>query len=128
MRAESSVYDAAEDMLAARSPACAVTVDGQSVGLLTLEAIQAIPFERRSQLRAGEIALLTPPLGPAEEAAKAFRIMVETDAPELAVAENGQLVGTLKREDIVRELKLTELASTQHPARPRWLRRRELPI
>jgi Zn-dependent protease/predicted transcriptional regulator len=123
-----SVDDAAEDMLAARSLACAVTVDGQSVGLLTLDAVQAVPVERRSQIRAGEIAILTPPLSPGEDAAKAFRIMSETDAPQLAVAEDGQLVGTLSREDLVRELKLTELQSTQRRALPRWPRRREMSI
>ena len=128
VRADSSVYDAAEHMLAARRPACAVTLDGQSVGLLTLEAIQAVPLERRSQLRAGEIAILTSPLAPDDDAAKAFRIMVETNAPALAVADDGRLVGTLSRDDIARELKLTELASTQHPTLPRWLRRREMPI
>jgi len=121
--AEISAHDAAELMLKERRLAYAVTVDGHSVGLLTLEAIQAIPPERRADTFARDIALQTPPLSPAEEAAKALRIMSETDAPEVAVAEDGRLVGTVRRDDIVRELKLTELESSQRQAMPRWPRR-----
>jgi len=127
VRGDFSVHAAAEDMLEQRSLACAVTVDGQIAGLVTLDAIAAVPPERRSQTRVGEIAILTPPLSPGDEVAKALRIMSETDTPQIAVAEAGRLVGTVSREDIVRELKLTELASTQRQQVPRW-RRREMPI
>jgi Zn-dependent protease len=124
VRADLSVSAAADHMLGERSLACAVTVDGQIAGLLTLDAIGAVPPERRSQTFAGEIAILTPPLSPMDEVAKALRIMAETDAAQVAVAEDGRLVGTVSREDIVRELKLTELASTQRRSLP-WWRRRE---
>jgi CBS domain-containing protein len=105
-----------------------VTLDGQTPGLLTLDAIQAVPPERRAQTFARDIAVKTPPLSPGEEAAKALRIMSETDAPQIAVAEGGRLVGTVSREDLVRELKLTELESTQRQAPSRWPRRRPMPI
>lgn len=54
--------------------------------------------------------------------------MSEANASEIAVAEDGHLIGAVSRDDIVRELKLTELESTQRQAMPRWLRRRALPI
>jgi Zn-dependent protease/predicted transcriptional regulator len=128
VRSDVSVQEAAERMLQERSLAYAVTVDGQTAGLLTLDAVQAVPLEQRARTLVGEIAVKTPPLSPTEEAAKAFRIMSETDVPQIAVAEDGRLVGTVRREDIVRELKLTELESTQRQAVKPWPRRRPLPI
>ncbi|MFZ5895518.1 MAG: site-2 protease family protein [Myxococcota bacterium] len=124
--ADVSVHEAAERMLKERSLAYVVTDDGHSAGLLTLDAIQAVPPERRSQTLARSVAIQASPLSPSDEAVTALRIMSETDTPQIAVAEDGRLVGTVSREDIVRELKLTELESTQRQMPSRWTRRREM--
>jgi len=121
--ADLSVYEAAERMLRERRLAFAVTVEGQPVGLVTLDAIQAVPPERRAELRARDIIVETPPLSPGDDAAVALRTMGETDLPLLAVAEDGRLVGTVSREDIARSLALGELEETQH-RRARWPARR----
>lgn len=126
--ADISVHEAAERMLRERSLAYAVTVDGQTEGLVTLDAVQAVPPERRAQTLAREIAVKAPALAPSEEAAKALSIMSETDAPQLAVAEDGRLVGSVSRDDIVRELKLSELESTQRHALSGWSGRPPMPV
>jgi Zn-dependent protease/CBS domain-containing protein len=118
--ADLSVHEAAERMLDEHRLAFAVTDGGRCVGVLTLDAIQAVPPERRRDTAARDVAFKTPPLAPSEEAAKAFQIMSATDAPEIAVADGGRLVGTISREDIVRELKLNELAATQRRPSLSW--------
>lgn len=123
--ADMSVLEAAERMLQERTVTYAVTVDGHSGGLLTLDAIQKVPLERRGVTLAGDIAVQTPPLSPTEEAVTALKVMSENDASQVAVVEEGHVIGTVSREDIVRALKLTELESTQRPEpprQPRWLR------
>ena len=89
----------------------------------SLDAVQAVPPERRAHTLAREIALKTSPVAPSEDVAKALQLMQETDAPPLAVAEDGRLLGSISRDDIERELKLTELESTQGHAASRWHRR-----
>jgi Zn-dependent protease/predicted transcriptional regulator len=122
-----SVQEAAEQMLRERRLAFAVTADGEPVGLITLEGIRAVPPDRRALLSVRDIAVQTPPLSPADEAGKALRIMGETDVPELAVCQDGRLVGTISRDDIVRGLKLVELEETlrHHTS---WPMRRQLRV
>jgi len=117
--ADLSVHEAAERMLRERRLAFATLLDSESVGLITLEAIQAVPPDRRSQVPVRSIAVRTEPLSPSEDAGKALRLMSESDVPQLAVAEGGRLVGSISREDIVRGLKLSELEATQHQL-SRW--------
>lgn len=112
---DTTVHEAAERMLAERRLFFAVPVDGQGVALLTLEAIAAVPPDRRRQTLVREVAQRAPTLEPSAQAYKALRIMNETEAGQVAVSDNGHLVGTVSREDIVRVLKLTELEATQHP-------------
>lgn len=111
---DTSVRDTAERMVRERRMAFASSLDGvSSIGLVTLEAVKAEPPERRTQTPAREIAVETPLLSPGEDAAKALRLMTETDVPELAVAEEGRLIGSISRDDILRALRLSELERTQ---------------
>ncbi len=112
---EATVYEAAERMLRDRRLALAATRDGQLLGLVTLEGVQTVPAERRHQVLAGEIATRASTVELDDDAANALRIMNETNAPQLAVvAEDGSLIGSIDREDILRGLKLSELEATQH--------------
>ena len=125
---EASVFDTGERMLRERRLAFAVTEAGHPVGLVTLEAVHSIPPEAREEVQTKEIAIATPPLSPDDDAGKALKVMTETRAPLLAVAERGQLVGMISRNDIIRGLKLSELEESQH-ARPSWpMRRGNFPI
>jgi Zn-dependent protease/CBS domain-containing protein len=118
-----SVHEAAERMLRERRLAFAVTVDGAPTGLITLDAIQAIAPEKRAELPLREIAVEAPSVAADEEVGKALRLMGELEVPQLAVVEDGRLVGTLSRDDIVRGLKLGQLEATQQ-APGDWPRRR----
>ena len=125
--ASATVHEAAERMLAERELAFAAEEDGRTVGLVTLDAIQAVPPDRRGQLPVRALAAETPPLSPDDDAAKALRLLTQGAAPQLAVTVGGRLVGTIGREDMLRALKLAELEATQHREAPWTGRRRELP-
>jgi len=112
--ADISVHEAAERMLHERRLVFAATENGHAVGLITLDAIQAVPSEERGRTPVRSIAVTTPPLSPDEEAGKALRLMGESAAQQLAVADDGHVVGIISREDIVRGLKLSELETSQH--------------
>lgn len=114
-----TVLEAGNRMLAGGHTFCFVTAEGRIVGLLTLDAIVGIAPEQRQRVLARDIAVRTAPVGPSEEAARAFQIMNETHTAEVAVSEDGHLVGAVSRDDIVRALKLSELQETQRQP-PRW--------
>lgn len=115
--ADVSVSEAAERMLRERRLALALTSDGAFVGLLTLEAVQALPPEQRAQTPARAVALEVPSVSPADEVGTALRLMSEHQLAQLAVVEEGRLVGALSRDDILRGVKLRELeaSQSQHP-------------
>jgi Zn-dependent protease len=118
MPAGLSVYVAAERMLRERDVALVTTDDdGNPEGVVTLEAVQRVPRERRSEVSAREVAVPLLPLSPDDDAARALRTMSDRDVSELPVAEDSRLVGTVSRDDILRVLKLNELEATQHNQR-----------
>lgn len=112
--ADVSVHEAAERMLRERRLAFAITTDGAPTGLITLDAIQAIPPEKRAETPLRAIAVEAPSVSAEDEVQKALRLMSELEVSQLAVVEDGRLVGTLGRDDIVRGLKLGQLEASQH--------------
>jgi CBS domain-containing protein len=117
--ADTSVREAGERMLTERALALAVTSDDRPIGLLTLEAVQAVPPPLRGELRAREVAVATPPVAPNDDASAALRLMSEGDLPQLPVADGEHLVGMVTREDVTRGLKLSQLEATQREE-ARW--------
>lgn len=122
--ADITVHEGGERMLEERRTSFAVTLDGHPIGLLTLEAIQAVPPDKREHVLVREVATPARPLSPTEDAARALRLMSDTDVPQITVVDHGDLIGMVSRDDIVRSLKLTELESSQHPGVRVWMRRR----
>jgi Zn-dependent protease len=117
--ADMSVREAGELMLRERALALSVTSADRPIGLLTLEAVQAVPPALRAETSARDIAVVTPPVSPNDEAAAALRLMSEGQLPQLPVAEDGHLVGAVTREDVERGLKLSQLEATQR-GEARW--------
>ncbi len=111
--AEITVREVADRMVREGNLFYTVALDGRTTGLLTLDAVAAVPPELRQRTLARDIAIPTPPVAPTEEASKALQIMNETNTPEIAVFDGGRPVGTVSRDDIVRALKVTELEATQ---------------
>jgi Zn-dependent protease len=116
--AQVTVHEAAERMLSARQLACAVIRDGRALGWVSLDAIQVVPAAQRASTVVEEIATEAPVLAPSDRASKAFRMMAESEVSQLAVAEEGRLVGVLSRDDIVRGFKLGELEASQRRRPP----------
>jgi Zn-dependent protease len=122
--ADVPVREAGELMLRERGLAVVVMSAAHPIGLLTLEAVQAVPPALRGETFARDVAVVTPPVAPTDEAAAALRLMTEGALPALPVAEEGHLVGTVTRDDVERGLKLSQLEATQRgdtrwPAPPR---------
>jgi Zn-dependent protease len=114
--AEDTVYAAGERMLQDRRLAIPVADDGRVVGVLSAEAVERLPLERRRALRAREAADPAPAVDPDDPVTEALRILDERRLSQLPVAHGGQLLGTLSRSEIARGLLLRELEASQHPA------------
>jgi CBS domain-containing protein len=85
-------------------------LDGnQLVGIVTLEDIRRVPREEWNTRLVQEI--MTPErdlvvASPEEDASKALNKLMERDVRQLPVTHAGQLVGLLRRRDIMRWLQL----------------------
>jgi CBS domain-containing protein len=111
--ADVSVHDAAERMLRERRTVLIVTSGGAPLGIITLEAVKRVPVELRARMLARDAMKALQPLSPGDDATQALRLLGENDVPQLPVADGGQLVGAVGRDDIARALELNELESTQ---------------
>jgi Zn-dependent protease/predicted transcriptional regulator len=116
--ADATAYDAAERMLRERRLAFAVADNGAPIGMVTLDAIQGVPPDRRTITTVREIASSVELLSPDDEAGKALRAMTANNVPLLPVAENGHVSGGVSRHDIVRGMRLSELEETQRSGPP----------
>lgn len=79
------------------------------VGLVTLDDVRRVPRDRWDRVRVREI--MTPAdrlvaVTPTEDATEALDKLRERDVRQLPVRKNGQLVGLLRRRDIVRWLQV----------------------
>jgi CBS domain-containing protein len=92
-----------------RRRALPVVDEGRVVGLVTRVAVQRVPAQRRGGVRAREVASPVPELTPETSAWDALREMGQRQLPQLPVVQDGQLVGTLTQEDLLRGLQLREL-------------------
>lgn len=86
-----------------------VKEDDEMVGLVTLDDIRDLQRDKWSQATVGEI--MTPrnqlsTIPPDEDAADALSELSNRDVRQLPVMRNGQLVGVLRRRDIVQWLQL----------------------
>jgi CBS domain-containing protein len=114
--ADEPVQRAVERMVAERLVSLIVTRDEQPVGVVTLEAIRGVPPEARGAIPIRQVMAVTKPLAPDDDAVTALQML--RDLPQLAVVENGQLVGAVTRDEIVRRLKLSELEAGRRGRSP----------
>lgn len=86
-----------------------VVENDRIVGLVCLEDIRKIPKEKWNTTPVSAIMTPTAQLEtvtPQEDASQAFTILARKDVGQVPVVENGHLVGLLRRQDIVRYLRL----------------------
>jgi Zn-dependent protease/CBS domain-containing protein len=95
----------------------------QLVGIVCIEDLRRVGRERWDLVTVDEI--MTPMEGlalatPTEEASEALHQLARRDVNQMPVLENGQLVGMLRRRDLMRWLQLhSELAGRRSPQFPR---------
>jgi Zn-dependent protease/CBS domain-containing protein len=100
-----------EHIMSADDHAFPVMENSHLLGLITLEDVRKVPSARRDETVVREV--MTPAnelviARPGEEAAEALLDLSRRDVRQLPVMQNGNLVGLLRRRDIVRWLQLRE--------------------
>jgi Zn-dependent protease/CBS domain-containing protein len=100
-----------EHIMSADDHAFPVMENSHLLGLITLEDVRKVPSARRDETVVREV--MTPAnelviARPGEEAAEALLDLSKRDVRQLPVMQNGNLVGLLRRRDIVRWLQLRE--------------------
>ncbi len=86
-----------------------VMQDGRLLGLITLEDVRKVPHPDWTITTVGQIMTTADKLievTPDEDAAEALRELAQRDVRQLPVVRNGELVGMLRRRDIMRWLQL----------------------
>ncbi len=86
-----------------------VLENGRLAGIVTLDDVRTVPRGERSTRRVREI--MTPVeelevVSPEDEAGDAFQVLVQRDVRQLPVVRDGELVGLLRRRDVLRWLQL----------------------
>lgn len=110
VEARDPVSSTAEAMIRERRLALPVTESAQAFGVVTLEDVRRVPLEQQENTPTGRVAHRVPALAPDDEVWRAVRIMDSEGLSQLAVAEQGTLVGTLSHADVARGIRLQELA------------------
>jgi CBS domain-containing protein len=87
-----------------------VVADGRVVGIISISDVRDVPAERWDTLPIGE--LMTSQnlaiIHPADELARALRLLAERDLNQLLVMDDGALLGLLSRSSIIRYLQLRQ--------------------
>ncbi len=107
----------AERMVNERHLALPVCEPGAVLGVVTAEALAAVPAEERRRVRARDRMIAGAVVAAGDEAARALRAFGEHRSPVLAVAEGGRLVGVVSQRDILRGIRLREIEASLRPPR-----------
>ncbi|NPV08647.1 MAG: site-2 protease family protein [Anaerolineae bacterium] len=115
----SLVYDY---VMAADDRAFPVFDDGRMTGIVTVEDLRKVDRSRWDETLVRQI--MTPAaqlvtIGPDEEASEALNRLAQRDIRQLPVVQEGQLVGLLRRRDLIRWLQLHSELAREAPGGPR---------
>ena len=111
-----TLYDVGERMIREKRLFFPVVDAGRVVGTLSPAAIERTRLDDRNGTLVGQVMGPAAAVAPGERVADALRAFAEFRTPELAVVEDGHLVGTVSHSDVSRALRLHELLASQHPA------------
>lgn len=109
--AGASAEEAVERMAAGDGPVLVVLQDGVPEGVLTVEALRAVAWDRREQVSAGELAVPATAVSPSDDLWNATRLLGRLRVERLPVVEDGALVGMIGAAEIAEALRLQELRS-----------------
>jgi Zn-dependent protease/CBS domain-containing protein len=121
---DDSLAAVADRMLRERRLVFPVVQDRGVVGMVTLDAIQRVPPERRSESAARDAMTPTRCVTPSETVRDALRSFGRDAGAQLCVVDGDRVVGMLSQLDVLRALKLRELDESQRRARE-WFPRRD---
>ncbi|MFZ5476398.1 MAG: site-2 protease family protein [Myxococcota bacterium] len=113
-------------MLDARRLALPVLAGDRVVGVLALDDVRDVPYERRSLTLVREIARAVAPVGPGDAVWTALQRMSEHEIADVPVVEDGRLVGVISQGDVLRGVRLRELQNGKVAGRPGLFRPRRV--
>jgi Zn-dependent protease/CBS domain-containing protein len=108
---DATAADAASAMMAGRTDVCFVVSDEVPVGIVSAAALLQLPVRERAARTASSLMQKVPTLSLDDELLRALRVLEEEGLNALPVVERGRLMGAISRDDLVRGLKLRELAT-----------------
>ena len=108
------VFDVAERMLREKRLSFPVADGGRVLGTVSAESIERIPLGRRRETPATDAMVPATVVAPDDRVSDALRLLSDPRTVSLVVVENDRLVGTISQADLVRALRLQELAASQH--------------
>lgn len=116
VEADEPAFQAGERMLSLqRTVLPVVDGTGRIAGVLSLEAIQRVPPERRMTVPVFDVMVATPTLRPDEDLDRAMKLLAEHGVEQLPVADraDGRLLGMVGQDDIMRQIRIRELEASQ---------------
>ena len=118
--AETPVSTVAERMVAARRLGFVVTSGPNIIGRVHLSRIKRVPPAERTVMPVREIADPLPEIDVDARVDEAMRRMEQAGATSIVVTRQGQVVGMLSREGVLRAVELGELVSQTGGRRVTW--------
>ncbi|HTP26867.1 MAG TPA: CBS domain-containing protein, partial [Anaeromyxobacteraceae bacterium] len=112
---DDTLFEVGERMLSEKRLSFPVTEGGRLLGTVTYETVERVPLERRRQTPVSSAMIPVATIGPADQVSDALRRFSDSRTMSLVVVDGDRLVGTLSQFDVVRGLRLQELAAAQHP-------------
>jgi len=105
--AEMNLEELKELMFREKHRGYPVMSDGTLQGIVTISDLQNVPEAERRETHVGSVmARKLYQISPQEEASTAMKMMNELQIRRLPVIDEGQLVGIVSREDLVRAIEL----------------------
>ena len=85
-------------------------INGSLLGVVTFKDIQAVPRDRRIEVRVTDIMKTdVRTLSPEDDAFKALEIITKYDIGRVIIMDEGKLVGIISRSDILKSIELLRM-------------------
>jgi Zn-dependent protease/predicted transcriptional regulator len=110
------LFAVGERMLREKRPFFPVADAGRVLGTISLGAVERVRVDLRRTTPASRVMSPAATVASSDRAADVLRLLAERRTEDVAVVDDGRLVGTVSRADVVGALRLQALQASQHPA------------
>jgi Zn-dependent protease len=124
--AGASVAEVVDRMVDGGGPVLVVVRGGDPEGIVTVDALRAVPRDRRREVTAGEIGAAVPAVSPSDNLWSVVRLLGRLRLERVPVVELGAVVGMVGSADISQALRLHELRAQEAGQARRGRRRVEV--